>query len=136
MTEISERLSQNYDVHVFAEIDDELELEPEKTLSFVRIFQEAVSNAVRHGEATEVGARLFREGGKLVFEVQDNGKGFLLDASVNHENLRLEGHRGLANMTERMLLMGGTFSAKSEVGKGTRLRCTLNLSQTAQESGD
>lgn len=129
MTELSERLSQNYDVHVFTEVDvdDGFELEPEKTLSFVRIFQEAVSNAVRHGEATEVRIHLFKENGKLVFEVLDNGKGFHSDSSVNHESLRLEGHRGLANMTERMSLMGGTFSIRSEVGKGTRIRCVLAL---------
>jgi signal transduction histidine kinase len=124
MTELAERLSQNYDIHVSAEIDESFDLDSERTLSFLRIFQEAVSNAVRHGEATEVRAQMFAEGTHFVLEIQDNGKGF--DSGVNHEVLRLEGHRGLANMTERMSLMGGSLEVYSTAGEGTCIRCVLN----------
>ena len=51
MTELAERLSQNYDAHVSVDIDESFELGAERTLSLLRIFQEAVSNAVRHGGA-------------------------------------------------------------------------------------
>jgi len=121
--ELAERLSQNYDVHVSGDIDNAFELGVEQTLSLLRIFQEAVSNAVRHGSATEVHADLREEEGRLVFEIRDNGKGF--DAEFDHQPLRLEGHRGLANMTERMSLMGGTFEARSVKGEGTTIICTL-----------
>jgi signal transduction histidine kinase len=124
MTELAERLSQNYEVHVSVDIDESFELGAERTLSLLRIFQEAVSNAVRHGDATEVHGQMYEQDGNLFFEIRDNGKGF--DSSVDHEALRLEGHRGLANMTERMSLMGGSFEVHSTVGKGTFIRCTLN----------
>jgi signal transduction histidine kinase len=131
MTELAERLSQNYDIHVSAEIDKSFDLDAERTLSLLRIFQEAVSNAVRHGEATEVRAHMFVEGTRLVLEIQDNGKGF--DSGVNLEILRLEGHRGLGNMTERMSLIGGTLEVYSTAGEGTCIRCVLGQDLSAWE---
>jgi signal transduction histidine kinase len=131
MTELAERLSQNYDINVSAEIDKSFDLGSERTLSLLRIFQEAVSNAVRHGEATEVHAHMFAEGMRLVFEIQDNGKGF--DSGADHEVLRLEGHRGLANMTERMSLIGGSLEVYSTAGEGTCIRCVLSHDPPAGE---
>jgi signal transduction histidine kinase len=130
LTELAERLSQNYDVHVSVDADESLDLGSERTLSLVRIFQEAVSNAVRHGEATEVHGQMIEEGGRILFEIRDNGRGF--DAGVDHETLRVEGHRGLANMTERMSLMGGSLEVKSKIGEGTCIRCILKRDPDAQ----
>ncbi|GHV40277.1 two-component sensor histidine kinase [Synergistales bacterium] len=128
LTELAERLSQNYDIDITTEVVQQtppLDLGAERNLSLLRIFQEAVSNAVRHGDATKVQGRLFVEGdSRAVFEITDNGKGF--DPGVDHEILRLDGHRGLANMTERMALMGGTFQVKSTSAGGTCIRCVLN----------
>ncbi|MBQ7221643.1 MAG: sensor histidine kinase [Synergistaceae bacterium] len=121
MTELAERLAQVYDISVFTDIDEairEVDVENEKILSLLRIVQEAVSNAVRHGEADEVDIQLRREGDLITMEISDNGKGF--DAGdINHETLRVEGHRGLASMKERMSLMNGSLKIASEQGKGT-----------------
>ena len=124
MTELAERLSQNYDTHISVDIDASFEPGEERTLALLRIFQEAVSNAVRHGSATEVHASIREEKGRLLFEIKDNGKGF--DAVLDHHTLRLKGHRGLANMTERMSLMGGTFEVRSIIGEGTSILCALS----------
>jgi signal transduction histidine kinase len=129
MTELAERLSQNYDIHVSVDIDDSFELGSERILSLLRIFQEAVSNAVRHGNATEVCGSMYKDGDRLLFEIKDNGKGF--DAGIDHEALRLEGHRGLANITERMSLMGGSLEVHSAEGNGTRILCVWNRSSLA-----
>ena len=128
LTELAERLSQSYDIEVIAELDELNELEnfetsPELRLSFLRIFQEAVSNAVRHGQATEVVAKVYKDNlNNLVLEISDNGKGFdAKTANLTHEELRLQGHRGLANMTERMSLMGGSLSVISKPERGTKI---------------
>ena len=124
MTELGERLSQNYDVNITVDIDDTFKSEADQTLSLLRIFQEAVSNAVRHGNATEICACVREEDGRFLFEIRDNGKGF--DTGFDHQALRLEGHRGLANMTERMSLMGGSFEVRSAKEDGTTIICTLS----------
>ena len=133
LTELAERQSQNYDVQVGVDVEDDLDVGPETTLSFMRIFQEAISNAVRHGGATEVHAQVHAESGKLFLDIRDNGEGF--DARVDHETLRLQGHRGLANMTERMSLMGGSLQVTSEPGRGTRILAALPLSVALNAEG-
>ncbi|MDR3231318.1 MAG: histidine kinase [Synergistaceae bacterium] len=130
LTELAERLSQNYEAHVSVDADESIDLGSERTLSLVRIFQEAVSNAVRHGEATEIQGQMFEDGDHIVFEIRDNGRGF--NAGFDHETLRVEGHRGLANMTERMLLMGGSLEVKSKTGEGTCIRCVMKRDPDAQ----
>jgi signal transduction histidine kinase len=132
LTELAERLSQNYDIHVSTDVDEAFDLGSERTLSLLRIFQEAVSNAVRHGDATEVRGQMYEKDGRLVFEIKDNGKGF--DSGVDHEALRLEGHRGLANMTERMSLMGGSLEVRSSVGEGTTISCHLGRNFSAWDN--
>ena len=110
----------------YDEETDKAELENDKILSLLRIIQEAVSNAVRHGQATEVNVQLTNENNTLTLEIEDNGKGF--DSThINHETLRVEGHRGLASMTERMSLMGGTLKIVSKPNEGTKITASLKV---------
>ena len=129
ITELAERLSQAYDIVIMTDYDedtDKAEIENDKILSLLRIIQEAVSNAVRHGQATEVNIQLTRENDGLLLEIDDNGSGF--DSShINHETLRVEGHRGLASMKERMSLMGGTLHIDSKPGEGTKILASLKV---------
>ncbi len=138
LTELAERLSQSYDIEVTAELENDFDTEPELRLSFLRIFQEAVSNAVRHGHATEVTARVYKnknnndknndDNENLILEIQDNGTGFNAEmANLSHEELRVKGHRGLANMTERMSLMNGSLRVISEPENGTKIIAEVPL---------
>ena len=123
LTELADRLAQVYYIGVFTDFDEDakIEVDSEKTLSLLRIVQEAVSNAVRHGEASEVLIKLNKDDDEnLTLEISDNGRGFE-SSGINHETLRVEGHRGLASMTERMSLMGGTLQISSKPGEGTRI---------------
>ena len=129
ITELAERLSQAYDIVIMTDYDEETdkaELENDKILSLLRIIQEAVSNAVRHGQATDVNIQLTKEDDRLILEIDDNGKGFD-SRHINHETLRVEGHRGLASMTERMSLMGGSLKIDSKRGEGTKIFATLKV---------
>ncbi len=130
LTELTERLSQAYDVQVSADFDDDIrviDIENEKILSLLRIIQEAVSNAVRHGGADEVHISVSRnDDDVLTLEISDNGSGFD-SGHINHETLRVEGHRGLASMTERMSLMGGTLRIDSKIGEGTTITASFKL---------
>jgi signal transduction histidine kinase len=120
LEEMAERLSGLYDVNInlYADGDfDSLELPDEYALSIIRILQEAVSNSVRHGGAESVNATLEMKGDELVFTVSDNGSGFK-SAVPDYAKLRLEGHRGLSNMYERVQLLGGVLEITSADGGG------------------
>lgn len=129
VTELAERLSQAYDIKIMTDYDegtDEPKIENDKILSLLRIIQEAVSNAVRHGGASEVNIQLSIENNTLTLEISDNGNGFDAD-NINHETLRVEGHRGLASMTERMSLIGGTLKITSKHGEGTNITASFKV---------
>ena len=123
MSGLANRLSRHYNIPITMEVDDSVELSHEKLLSLFRIFQEGVSNAVRHGKAAAMQGHIFRRDGSILFEFQDNGRGF--DPAMNYETLRVSGHRGLANMLERMMLIGGRLEVISGPGEGTLVRCII-----------
>ncbi len=62
----------------------------------------------------------------MTIEISDNGSGFDSE-NINHETLRVEGHRGLASMTERMSLMGGTLRIESKSGEGTTITASFKV---------
>lgn len=129
LTELTERLSQVYDIQVAADFDDGIrsaDVGNEKILSLLRIIQEAVSNAARHGGADEVHIHASMNDGIVVLEISDNGTGFEAK-NINHETLRVEGHRGLASMKERMSLMGGSLEIESEPGQGTKITASFRV---------
>lgn len=123
MEELSERLALAYDVEIDLAVDDsrdDLErISQECALAIVRILQEAVSNSVRHGSASKIDVSLSVGNGSLSFSVRDNGVGCgdLADAP-DFERLRIEGHRGLSNMHERVQLLGGKLDIRSAPGEG------------------
>lgn len=97
------------------DIDGSLSRDAE--ISFFRIAQEAVNNVVKHSEAAEASLEIEREGGQLVLTVRDDGKGF--------DNGYTESGFGILGMSERVGLLRGELSVRSEIGKGTSVRVTL-----------
>lgn len=88
--------------------------------NLLQITREAVSNALRHGQARTVQVALRREGENgLLFEISDDGRGFAADRTEKN------GH-GLANLAQRAREMGAAFTTRSEPGRGTHLRFTFN----------
>jgi signal transduction histidine kinase len=118
--EASSRFERQHSIKVHSNVDPELNISQEKTLALFRIFQEAVSNAVRHGMADEVNVDVVRcpEEGTVEFKISDNGTGFRPD-SENMIVLMQEGRRGLTGMKRRVELLEGRFDLWSEPGKGT-----------------
>ena len=82
-----------------------------------RITQEAMSNAVKHGAATEIRLCLRRIETGILLTIQDNGIGFdtqpLFSDPVSQSGL------GLIGMQQRVELGGGSFFIQSSVGDGT-----------------
>ena len=94
-------------------------LSKEAELALFRALQEALSNVLRHAEAStvDVGISVRRDG--VLLEVRDDGRG--LPADVSPERLEREGHMGLAGMRERIGALGGTVRLQGEPGAGALL---------------
>ena len=129
MTELCNRMSAQLGVEIELDIsgewDEDEEVQPQLCLAFYRVAQESINNSVHHGRASDVQVSLAREADKIVMTVKDNGDGFAVPVSGDFRELRVRGHRGLSNMSERIRLAGGTIEIKSTVGIGTVIRCEV-----------
>lgn len=121
LTELTERQSSQYGVRIFLDVDEDIEFSETVTLAFFRVVQEAVTNSVRHGEAQNIWVDVKRDDKGFELCVQDDGHGFDMHESGT-AGLRVEGHRGLSNMEERMELVGGRLKIISYPGEGTCIR--------------
>ena len=125
LTELSERQSAQLNIKIHLDLQEIPDLSDDATLAFFRVAQEAVNNSARHADAENVSISLKNTGKMILLQIEDDGKGFeVLD---NFTELRVQGHRGLSNMRERMSIVGGHFSIFSTPGKGTVIRCELPL---------
>jgi len=95
-----------------------------------RIVQEAVTNAVRHAQATHVGVILEKRGERAVAIIEDNGHGFDVDEALHR------GRLGLLGMRERAEMLGGTLSIESAPGTGTALFVEVPCGSAADPGGD
>jgi two-component system sensor kinase FixL len=98
-----------------------------------RIAQEAVGNAVRHGQASAVAIRLHHRGsGAVVLSVEDNGKGMrrAIADSVKQGLVLSDRNKpatgiGLQTMHYRARVIGGSFAVSPRKGRGTIVTCTI-----------
>jgi two-component system, LuxR family, sensor kinase FixL len=85
-----------------------------------RIAQEAIGNAVKHGQAKTIVIILKRVDGELVLSVKDDGVGFSQDGGA------IEG-MGLRIMEYRADMIGAMLRIDSLKGEGTTVACRLRL---------
>ena len=100
-------------------------LDDERSTAVFRIFQESLTNVVRHANASRVEARLEKIGGHLVFQIQDNGSGF------DSEELKGRKSLGITGMRERALLLNGELKIEGRPGQGTSLTLRIPLPSSA-----
>lgn len=83
------------------------------------VVQEAVHNALHHGDPRTVTVRIAAdEGGGVMVTVRDDGKGFEPGTQAGPR----QGHFGLAGMRERVERLGGSLEMETAPGRGTTVR--------------
>jgi signal transduction histidine kinase len=87
-----------------------------------RIAQEAITNAVKHGQARCIVVSLSDSVGQLTLRIWNGGAGFLAGASA-------KGGLGLRIMQYRAEMIGGTLKIVSTNGKGTTVACTFKMNR-------
>ncbi|MGB7290569.1 MAG: sensor histidine kinase, partial [Thermodesulfobacteriota bacterium] len=93
------------------------------TTAIFRILQEALTNVVRHANATRVEIGFSENKGHLELKVIDNGKGIKKNEIASANSL------GLLGMRERVLPFGGTIKIAGIPRKGTRLTVQIPLNR-------
>jgi PAS domain S-box-containing protein len=92
-----------------------------------RIAQEAVNNAVSHGQASRIEISLSCKDGKGLLRVQDDGVGLPVEAR-NPDGV------GLHTMAYRARLIGGSFEIRRLPRRGTAVTCTFPLPERSDTS--
>ncbi|VVE12153.1 histidine kinase [Pandoraea iniqua] len=90
-------------------------LDSECSTAIFRIVQESLTNASRHGQASQVTVTLDMRDGHCHVVIADDGRG--MDTALAGHGQRL----GLMGMRERALMLGGAFEIDSQPGQGTRV---------------
>ena len=94
-------------------------LDPGLQTALFRVAQQALTNALRHAQASVVQVSLSHHRTTVELQVSDNGGGF------NPEQIFAPSQQGLRGMRERMELLGGTFHLHSSLALGTTVRATV-----------
>ncbi len=102
-------------------------LPPEVETTLYRLYQEALSNVMRHAGAKQVTIRLAQNGDVFEGEISDDGQGF------DPEMMRVDGHSprglGLLGMQERVEQCAGQLEVISRRGGGTLIRIRIPLTE-------
>jgi len=109
--EFSRRTGLDCDVDVEEDFDD---IDPAWSIAFYRIAQEALTNILKHAQATSVKVELRRENGGMRLRITDDGIGIQQNAPPKTKS------HGLVGMRERMRQVGGVLSVtRGPNGRGT-----------------
>ncbi len=100
---------------------DDRGLDKAATTALYRVFQEAMTNIVRHAQATAIKVCLYMSKSEFVLEVSDNGVGFVPEDLSSPKSL------GLMGMRERIHALGGHMEISSMPGTGTRIVAALPM---------
>lgn len=91
-------------------------------INLYRIVQESVTNALRHGQSTEIKISLQQiNQTDLQLTIKDNGVGMAIC------NVDQTQHFGLLGMRERVQALNGSFNVDSLLGQGTSVEVTIPL---------
>jgi signal transduction histidine kinase len=100
------------------QIDDGISYPPKTLLSMFRIMQEALVNALKHSNATEIKVSATQTDASMIIQIEDNGVGF------ENESTNDAGY-GLDSMRSRARMIGANLGIESS-NTGTRVRLVLS----------
>lgn len=102
-------------------------LNEDTRLVLFRIYQEVMTNIVRHAKANEVEVRLSLDAEHVELQISDNGCGF--DVPDSWIEMARKGHLGLVGVQERASAVNGFVDIISNPGKGTTVRVNVPAAQ-------
>jgi signal transduction histidine kinase len=98
-----------------------IDLSKDQSTALFRILQEALTNVIRHANASAIGVTLQETGGRLSLTVTDNGRGITAAESSHPQSF------GLIGMQERVYPWKGEVRVQGIPGRGTTVTVTIPL---------
>ncbi len=123
LDELTRRTSAMFRIDCRCHCPSEIDLDPTTATHLYRIAQEAVTNAVKHGKATEIDLVLTTNEENTVLTVNDNGQGIPV-LGPNSKGM------GLRIMHYRADLVGGKLTTTGRAGGGAEVSCVLPSPRT------
>jgi len=105
---------------------EDLQLPPNAANALFRVLQEALTNIIRHAEATKVIVVLEKTGAHVRLKIQDNGKGLTNQEMADPQSF------GLIGMRERIHHLNGNIAINSGANQGTAIVCTIPTTKTSR----
>lgn len=90
-------------------------------ITIYRVLQEGLTNGYRHANGAGQKIHLWSKNYQICFTISDNGPGFDPGSALDSSQL------GLTGMRERIEILGGEFSIRSDHGRGTTIYASLPL---------
>lgn len=119
LQELAGKTSKMYDIAINFRDNQISHIENNLTaIHLYRITQEAINNAVKHGQATAIDVQLSALGDHITLTVEDNGVGFSAQEVVSDG-------MGLRIMNFRTQIIRGSLEVQSEPGEGTKITCNV-----------
>jgi PAS domain S-box-containing protein len=106
----------------------DLHLDGDRATAAFRIFQECLTNVIRHAQATSVSVSLYQEAENILLVVEDDGIGFRESDLSNSL-----GSLGLLGMKERAQFCGGNVRISSSPGNGTTVTIRVPVDAPSAE---
>lgn len=130
---IAEKMQDTFQQNVSISVDPELveKLETNKQTVIFFLVEEALTNARKHANASQIGVQLVftRDRNIALLEVADDGVGF--DVAAINAAYEKRGSLGMVNLRERAQLINGLLHIDSSPGKGTRVQIFIPLNEEA-----
>jgi signal transduction histidine kinase len=122
-------LSEQHQIEIrFRHAGIPVDMPKEVSLCLFRVLQEALQNAVKYCGEGHVQVELQGTSGEIQLTVSDLGVGFDQLEAVSQRGL------GLISMRERVQLVGGEFSIKSQPKRGTTIHARVRLSSSSDST--
>jgi PAS domain S-box-containing protein len=105
---------------------EKVDLNSEQSTVVFRILQEALTNVLRHAQATAVTITMKQESGEFFLAIKDNGRGITEKEKSDAHSL------GLLGMRERAHLIGAQIDITGTAGEGTLVAVRIPINQSSE----
>ncbi len=121
--DISERTGLKFSFH----LDEELNIDEKRSTAFFRIYQESLTNVIRHAHAKNISVILRKESNNIFLIINDDGKGIAHHEIINPRSI------GLLGMKERASSFNGDMQVIGQPNAGTTIRVRIPLTEPVKQ---